>query len=49
MRELTKEDMALASGGVIFVPHGAYWLGGIIVGWALQNEINSQTSETQCS
>ena len=44
MRELTKSDMALASGGVApFVVYGAYVLAGITVGWATQAYIDSET------
>lgn len=48
VRELTKEDLALASGGVApVVLYAAYTAAGIAVGWALQTYLDSQSSETQ--
>lgn len=44
MRELSSKDMVLASGGAIPVPilYGAYLVGGIAVGWVVQEYFSNQ-------
>ena len=42
MRELTQQDMALASGGAFPVLYGVYLVAGIAVGWVVQDYFTSQ-------